>query len=112
MGFPSKVQNPPLVELLLEKADQYPDAEERRLFYVALTRARKRVYLVTYGKNISTFAKELTTAYAEEIKKEKWTCPWCGGQLRKVSGPYGEFIGCSNYRTLGCKYQRGIVRRG
>ena len=40
MGFPSKVQNPPLIDLLLEKADTYPDAEERRLFYVAMTRAR------------------------------------------------------------------------
>ncbi len=108
MGFPSKVQNPPLIELLLEKADQYPDAEERRLFYVALTRARRKVYLVTAGKNISSFAKELIDQYADEIKKEAWSCPWCGGQLKKISGPYGEFYGCSNYQTLGCKYRRKI----
>lgn len=110
MGFPSKVQNPPLIELLLEKADQYPDAEERRLFYVALTRARRKVYLVTVGKNISSFAKELIDQYADEIKKEAWSCPWCGGQLKKISGPYGEFYGCSNYQTLGCKYRRKINR--
>lgn len=59
MGFPSKIKNPALVELLLEKADDYNYAEERRLFYVALTRARKQVFLVTVKDNISAFAKEL-----------------------------------------------------
>ena len=110
-GFPSKVQNPPLVEMLLEQADQYPDAEERRLFYVALTRAKKKVYLVTYGNSVSTFAQDLLSTYQEEIRKEAWTCPLCGGNLRKVSGPYGEFYGCSNYRTKGCRYQRKIVAK-
>lgn len=108
MGFPSKIQNPPIIELLLEKADQYPDAEERRLFYVAMTRARRKVYLVTVGKNISSFAKELIEKYSDEIKQEAWTCPWCGGRLKKISGQYGDFYGCSNYQTLGCKYRRKI----
>ena len=112
MGFPSKVQNPPLVELLLEQADQYPDAEERRLFYVALTRARKKVYLVTVSGNVSSFAESLIEQYSDEIKKEAWTCPWCGGQLKKVSGAYGEFYGCSNYQSLGCKYKRTIAKKG
>lgn len=111
MGFPSKVQNPPLVELLLEQADQYPDAEERRLFYVALTRARKKVYLVTVSGNVSSFAESLIEQYLDEIKKEAWTCPWCGGKLKKVSGAYGEFYGCMNYQSLGCKYKRTIVKK-
>ena len=112
MGFPSKVQNPPLVELLLEQADQYPDAEERRLFYVALTRARRKVYLVTTGNNISPFAKSLLEKYQEEIKQEAWSCPWCGGQLRKLNGPYGEFYGCSNYKVNGCRYRRTVKSGG
>ena len=106
MGFPSKVQNPPLIELLLEQADRFPDAEERRLFYVALTRARKRAYLVTAGRRISSFAKELIAQYGEEMKREAWSCPLCGGQLRKIEGQYGVFYGCSNYRTTGCRYKR------
>ncbi|MBO4864200.1 MAG: UvrD-helicase domain-containing protein [Eubacterium sp.] len=108
MGFPSKVQNPPLIEYLLEQSDDFPDSEERRLFYVALTRARRRVYLVTEGKKISSFANEIISKYGEEIKKEAWTCPLCGGQLRKVKGPYGEFYGCSNYRVNGCRYKRNL----
>jgi len=32
-------------------------------------------------------------------------CPECGGILRLVtSGPYGDFIGCSNYPRMGCRY--------
>lgn len=108
MGFPSKIQNPPLIEILLEKADQYPDAEERRLFYVALTRARRKVYLVTVGKNISSFAKGLIEQYANEIKQEAWSCPWCGGRLRKINRQNGEFYGCSNYQSLGCRYMRKV----
>ena len=106
MGFPSQIQNPPLIEMLLEQADRFPYAEERRLFYVALTRAKKRVYLVTAAKNISIFANDLIARYGEEMKREAWSCPLCGGKLRKITGPRGDFYGCSNYRTTGCRYTR------
>lgn len=108
MGFPSKVQNPKLVECLLEQMDNYPDSEERRLFYVALTRAKRKVFLVTSGNNISSFAEELISEYGEEMKKEAWTCPLCGGTLRKRKGQYGEFYGCSNYSVNGCKYIKRV----
>ena len=61
-----------------------------------------------YENNL--FAKELIDQYSDEIKQEAWSCPWCGGRLKKISGPYGEFYGCSNYQTLGCKYRRKINR--
>lgn len=35
-------------------------------------------------------------------------CPECGGKLRERSGPYGRFIGCSNYPI--CRYNRKIRR--
>ena len=31
-------------------------------------------------------------------------CPWCGGDLIKRNGKYGDFIGCTNYPK--CKYTR------
>lgn len=108
MGFPSKVQNPPLVDMLLENAEQYPYAEERRLFYVALTRAKRKVYLVTVEGNISSFARDMINKYGEEMKKEEWSCPLCGGQLKRIKGRYGPFYGCSNYRSIGCRYTRKI----
>ncbi len=108
MGFPSKIQDAPILNLLLDNCDQYPYAEERRLFYVALTRAKKKAYLVTIDGKESEFAKELKERYEKELKKERFECPHCGGQLIKHNGRYGEFFGCSNYRTTGCNYTRNI----
>ena len=51
---------------------------------------------------------ELKERYGEDLKKEQFECPLCGGRLVKRSGPYGEFFGCSNYRTNGCNYKRKI----
>ena len=60
-GFPSKVEDDPLLELVLPPASGggYPFAEERRLFYVAMTRARIGAYLVTDPVHPSTFVTEL-----------------------------------------------------
>ena len=108
MGFPGKIQDAAILNLLLNNCEQYPYAEERRLFYVALTRAKKKVFLVTVSNQESEFAMELKERYANEIKREQWECPLCGGKLLKKKGPYGEFFGCSNYKSSGCTYKRKI----
>ncbi len=108
MGFPSKIQDAAILNLLLDNCDQYPYAEERRLFYVALTRAKKKAFLITVSNQESEFAMELKERYGDELKREQWECPLCGGKLLKKSGPYGEFFGCSNYSSTGCKYKRKI----
>ncbi len=108
MGFPSKIQDASILDLLLDNCDQYPHAEERRLFYVALTRAKKKAFIVTVNGQESAFAMELKEQYGDKLKKEQFECPLCGGSLVKRSGPYGEFFGCSNYRTAGCTYKRKI----
>jgi DNA helicase-4 len=46
MGFPCQIEDDPLLNLVHACHEYFPHAEERRLFYVALTRARKHVYLV------------------------------------------------------------------
>jgi DNA helicase-4 len=108
MGFPSEIQNAPILELLLEGYGDYPFAEERRLFYVALTRARKKALLVTLANRESIFTKELQSKYGDRMRKEAFECPLCGASLEKKKGPYGEFFGCSNYRKTGCKFTRKI----
>lgn len=107
-GFPSKIQDVPILNLLLDNHDQYPHAEERRLFYVALTRAKKKVFIITINDQESEFVMELKERYLRELKNEKFECPLCGGHLVKRSGPYGEFFGCSNYYITGCNYKRKI----
>lgn len=111
MGFPSKIQDSPILNLLLDSCEQFPYAEERRLYYVSLTRAKKKAYIVTVNGKESEFAMELKKQYGEELKREQFTCPDCGGRLIKRTGPYGDFFGCSNYSTRGCKYKRKIVSR-
>jgi DNA helicase-4 len=58
-GFPSEIDDDPLLDLVLARADNYPNAEERRLFYVALTRARRQVHILVDRRKPSTFALEL-----------------------------------------------------
>jgi len=110
MGFPSQIADPPILQLLLDNCDHYPFAEERRLFYVAITRAKKKVWLVTTKENESVFVKEIDEVYGEDMRKAQYTCPMCGGHLIRKKGPYGEFFGCSNYKTNGCRYKRNIAK--
>ena len=58
-GFPSLVKNDPIIEKVLPTAERFRYAEERRLFYVAMTRARRTVYLLTEPNKESLFIKEL-----------------------------------------------------
>ncbi|MCE4937332.1 DNA helicase IV [Aliivibrio fischeri] len=56
--FPMKERAESLDAALLPHAESYPYAEERRLFYVALTRAKKKVWIVYHGKP-SPFVQEI-----------------------------------------------------
>lgn len=111
MGFPSKIQDASILNLLLDNCDSYPYAEERRLYYVALTRAKKKAYMVTVSNQESEFALELKRVFGREINDDKYRCPECGGKLVKRQGPYGEFVGCANYRVHGCRYKRELLRK-
>ena len=60
-GFPSRIEDNSLLRLVLppDSEKPYPFAEERRLFYVAMTRARIGAYLITNPDRPSTFVTEL-----------------------------------------------------
>lgn len=58
-GFPSKVDDDPVLNLVVSNDISFNYAEERRLFYVALTRTKNRVFIVTPEKRPSEFIKEL-----------------------------------------------------
>lgn len=109
MGFPSQIADTPLLNLLLDNSDSYPFAEERRLFYVAITRAKEKVWLVTLKGNESAFVGEIDEVHGEEMKTEMFTCPECGGKLVRKHGKNGDFIGCTNYSVNGCRYTRSLV---
>ncbi|MBK8972351.1 MAG: hypothetical protein IPM37_13735 [Hahellaceae bacterium] len=59
-GFPSQIQDDPTLQLAMPAPETFPFAEERRLFYVAMTRARKQVRFYTSLSNPSQFLIELS----------------------------------------------------
>lgn len=110
LGFPSKITDDDLLQLVEPSPENFPYAEERRLFYVALTRAKRNVSIfTTYQKN-SDFVIELVTNDLYHIKKEHILIPEglippeilcrnkdCRGYYIKRSSQRGTFWGCSNY---------------
>lgn len=89
-------------------------AEEPRLLYVALTRARRQVHMLTAAHRRSSFVLELVKEHGLEIRSldgdevDARICPRC--QKRSLvprSGPYGTF---SN-RFPACDYRENSGRR-
>ena len=69
-GFPSQVSNDPVLNYVLTKSDQFPYGEERRLFYVAITRAKVKT-LVLYDKRFpSVFVDEFL--HPEKVSEESY----------------------------------------
>ena len=60
MGFPSEIIDDSLLDMVLPAAEPFEQAEERRLFYVALTRARTSVTILADKNAPSAFVRELT----------------------------------------------------
>ncbi|MGL5755448.1 MAG: UvrD-helicase domain-containing protein [Paraclostridium sp.] len=63
LGFPSKMEDDFMYELLTSNKNFYEYAEERRLFYVALTRTKNDVYLLVNEFDKSKFVLELEKEY-------------------------------------------------
>ena len=59
-GFPAEIADDPLLDLVLAVPEDHPNAEERRLLYVAVTRARRQAFLLADGGPPSEFVTELT----------------------------------------------------
>ena len=69
-GFPSLVSDDPVLNYVLTKSDQFPYGEERRLFYVAITRAKMKT-LVLYDKRFpSVFVDEFL--HPEKLSEESY----------------------------------------
>jgi len=72
LGFPAHVKDPPLKAELIKIAeelslDQASVNEERRLFYVALTRAKQQVILLTVDGKESSFIMELRRKFRQDF---------------------------------------------
>ena len=104
-GFPTEIADDPLLDLVLSAPEKHPNAEERRLFYVALTRARRHVFLLAEGGTPSPFVVELIegnydVAVFGRLPDKGVPCPACvRGHLVRWENAQtrGAFYGCSNW---------------
>ena len=93
-GFPSQVQDDPVLKYVVRDDHSIEYAEERRLFYVALTRTKNRVYLIVPKERPSSFVLELIDDYLQVVlhgdidrnenkdNQDVKKCPICGYPLQ------------------------------
>ncbi|MDY0278357.1 MAG: UvrD-helicase domain-containing protein, partial [Acholeplasma sp.] len=108
MGFPSKMEDDPIMKLVLKDTEDIEYAEERRLFYVALTRTKNRVFIIVPQTAPSKFVLEIKNKFTtvvlrgeELVPNEglvKLPCPICGYPLqRRGNAKFGTTLWmCSN----------------
>ncbi|MHA1615328.1 MAG: UvrD-helicase domain-containing protein [Candidatus Thorarchaeota archaeon] len=102
-GFPSEIVDDPILESVLSDSEKYGHAEERRLFYVGLTRARHAVHLISASAASSAFIRELMEDGSNVgifglPSSKPVRCNKCkSGEMILRTGPYGNFYGCSNF---------------
>lgn len=107
LTFPSIFLKDPLVEMLLSTSDRFPHAEERRLFYVALTRAKRRCSIIFRQLSPSPFVLELmapnnkgmVTLRGDDLPQP---CSCRKGYMVKRLGPWKPFLGCTRFQSDQC----------
>lgn len=107
VGFPNQISDDPLLSLVQTNSDGFVYGEERRLFYVALTRTRSSVYLIAPDRMQSVFIKELIEKFNICFEKSTLTasiqenpkCPFCltGHLVIREKDTGTNFLGCSNF---------------
>jgi DNA helicase-4 len=88
LGFPSEIVDDPVLDLVLPEPEKFHHAEERRVFYVALTRAKKTVTILAPQDKRSPFVREMVENAEYGVielgglpAQIHHVCPACGGRL-------------------------------
>ena len=119
-GFPSTMDDDPLLEMVMPRPETYPFAEERRLLYVALTRTKNVAYTISNARMLSKFIRDLAATWVEtgelqrilieadcRAKHDPDWCPEClTGVIVDRQSRFGGFRGCSRFPE--CAFKLGI----
>ena len=126
-GFPCEIQDSSVMVLAKRLVTENFFEEERRLFYVALTRSKKFIYIYSNEDENSMFLREInpylfklyldTTerwhtllpeiikSYIKEIDLGRpIVCPRCHRLLIDLKGPHCSFLGCAGFPKGICNY--------
>ena len=124
-GFPSKIEDDPILNFVIKGDKSIEYAEERRLFYVALTRTKNRVFCIAPEQNPSEFLLELKADYKNVSLKGNWNdspdvikslkkvCPMCGYPMQlRFKASYGlKLYICTNEPEI-CGFMTNDYRAG
>ncbi len=124
-GFPSKIEDDPVLSFVIKGDNSINYAEERRLFYVAMTRTKNRVYFIAPEQNPSEFLLEIKRDYKSVVLKGRWNedeikqnitkkvCPICGYPLQfRYKNAYGlKLYMCTNDQEL-CGFMTNDIKAG
>nr|WP_276950167.1 UvrD-helicase domain-containing protein [Acetatifactor muris] len=123
-GFPSKIEDDPVLAFVIKGDRSINYAEERRLFYVAMTRTKNRVFFIAPEQNPSEFLLELKRDYKNVVLHGDWNeeevagrpkkaCPLCGYPMQlKYKKAYGlRLYICTNEPEI-CSFMTNDLRGG
>lgn len=106
-AFPSTISDDSVLHLVMPEKEPFPHAEERRLMYVALTRAKRRVYILTLDNRESPFVRELDASRGQVSSTPVYACPHCkNGKRVRREGKHGSFWSCSRFPDCEGKARR------
>lgn len=108
MGFPSMIVDDPLLSLVSPEEEPFANAEERRVMYVAMTRARQTVTILASEARPSPFVTELMNdpaygvASPHEAAERTHDCRECRGRLLYMTGQDGPgWYRCEHVKLCG-----------
>src|SRR3546814_11077010 len=109
-GVPSRIEDDELLNLVIPQPETYAYAEERRLFYVALTRASRGTFILCNRRKPSRYIRELCEIAGDDVRfeavdgKDLDQCPRClVGQMVERQGRNNK-IGRASCRERVCQY--------
>lgn len=108
-GFPSEITDDPLLSLASPEAEPFENAEERRVMYVAMTRARLTFTILASESRPSAFVRELQSdpsyglaSVSTDASAQTGTCGECGGRLIPVQSQVGRiWYRCEHVQLCG-----------
>lgn len=124
-GFPSKIEDDPVLAFVIKGDRSIDYAEERRLFYVAMTRTKNRVFFLAPEENPSEFLLEIKRDYKNVVLRGNWNenppvnmipgkrCPICGYPMQfRYKSSYGLRLHiCTNEPEI-CSFMTNEYKAG
>lgn len=93
-GFPNQMEEDSILYMVMKNPDKFIHADERRVFYVAITRSKIKTFMLAIEGDESSFFNEVF----DSVNETK-ICPKCKGRMVKRINKTTEeeFLGCENF---------------